>query len=312
MGTNSAVAATASLRLSYTSLRLALLVGICGGVPHITNMDAFLGDVVISKTIIQYNYSRQYPRHFIIKNTVEDSLRRDIWVLLTVFKMELMREWLQNEALEHLQHMQAADRKKWQRANYQYPGMINNKLYPLNYVHKHQTPSDLGIGNLGAFYESASKAYCSNTQCGSTDLVARERFIEDDRFSPEIFIGRIGSGNTIMKSREDRDRIAAASNIIGFKMEGARAWDEVPYIVIKGICNYANSHKNKAWQDFAAATAVSVMKAILGRYVTHGRDQSLAQTNGPEQEMSKWNVSSNSFGNLAWINQGDVRRNLTF
>ncbi len=28
-------------------------------------------------------------------------------------------------------------------------------------------------------------------------------------------------------------------------MEGAGVWDEVPYIVIKGICDYADSHKNK-------------------------------------------------------------------
>ena len=62
-----------------------------------------------------------------------------------------------------------------------------------------------------------------------------------------------------MKSGADRDRIA-------FEMEGAGAWDQIPCIVMKGICDYGDSHKNKGWQAFAAATAASVAKAILGRY----------------------------------------------
>ncbi|RBR26551.1 uncharacterized protein FIESC28_00668 [Fusarium coffeatum] len=75
IGTNSAAAATASLRSSYTGLHLAL-VGICGGVPRIANFDACLGDVVVSKAIVQYDYGRRYPGHFSEKNTIEDSLGR--------------------------------------------------------------------------------------------------------------------------------------------------------------------------------------------------------------------------------------------
>ncbi|KAH7308380.1 hypothetical protein B0I35DRAFT_441768 [Stachybotrys elegans] len=93
MGTNGAAAATASLRSSYTNLNLAILVGICAGVPHIGDFDAFLGDVVVSKTIIQYDYGRQYPGHFAVKNTVEDSLGRankDIGSLLAVFEIDLL------------------------------------------------------------------------------------------------------------------------------------------------------------------------------------------------------------------------------
>ncbi|PNP39161.1 hypothetical protein TGAMA5MH_08838 [Trichoderma gamsii] len=111
MGTNNAAAATASLRSSYTSLRLAILVGVCGGVPRIANVDAFLGDVVVSKTIIQYDYGRRHPGQFTVKNTVEDSLgsaNRDIQGLLAVFETELMRKRLQKEASEHLKHLQKA------------------------------------------------------------------------------------------------------------------------------------------------------------------------------------------------------------
>ncbi|PTD01267.1 hypothetical protein FCULG_00012945 [Fusarium culmorum] len=59
-----------------------------------------------------------------------------------------------------------------------------------------------------------------------------------------------------------------------------RAWDEVPCIVVKGICDYADSHKNKAWQDFAAATAAAVARAILGQYAADDGHQGLIQKNG--------------------------------
>lgn len=69
-----------------------------------------------------------------------------------------------------------------------------------------------------------------------------------------------------MKSGEDRDRISAEHGIIAFEMEGAGAWDEVPCIVVKGICDYSDSHKNKVWQDYAAAVAAAVGRALLERY----------------------------------------------
>ena len=48
-GINSATAANLTLRSSYTDIEVAILVGICGGVPRIDNFDAYLGDVVVSK-----------------------------------------------------------------------------------------------------------------------------------------------------------------------------------------------------------------------------------------------------------------------
>lgn len=272
MGTNNAAAATASLRSSYTSLRLAILVGICGGVPRIERFDAYLGDVVVSKTIIQYDYSRQYQGRFAIKDTVEVSLgkaNKDIRSLLAVFETELMRERLRNETLKHLQHLQEEAIKKRRRADYRYPGASKDNLYSPKHVHQHRIPCDLCAANK--FCESASKASCVEAGCGSTEIVVRDvvrdRVVENGSFSPEIYIGRVGSGNTVMKNGGDRDQIAAKHGIIAFEMEGAGAWDEVPCIVIKGISDYADSHRNKDWQDFAAATAASVAKAILGRYI---------------------------------------------
>ncbi|KAM0449220.1 hypothetical protein ACHAO4_007884 [Trichoderma viride] len=282
IGTNSAAAATASLRSSYTSLRLAILVGICGGVPRIERFDVYLGDVVVSKTIIQYDYGRQYAGRFAIKDTVEDSLgkaNKDIRSLLTVFETEIMRERLRNETLKHLQHLQEEAIKKRRRADYRYPGASKDNLYSPKYVHQHRIPCDLCAANK--FCESASKASCEEAGCGSTEIVVRDRVVENGSFRPEIYIGRVGSGNTVMKSGSDRDQIAAKHGIIAFETEGAGAWDEVPCIVIKGISDYADSHRNKDWQDFAAATAASVAKAILGRYIIRDGERVSTQSIAP-------------------------------
>lgn len=67
-----------------------------------------------------------------------------------------------------------------------------------------------------------------------------------------------------MKSGEDRDRIAGAGDYITFEIEGAGVWDNFPCIIIKGACDYANSHKSKIWQQYTAATAAAYIKALLG------------------------------------------------
>jgi nucleoside phosphorylase len=46
-------------------------------------------------------------------------------------------------------------------------------------------------------------------------------------------------------------------------MEAAGLMDRFPCLVIRGICDYADSHKNKRWQAYAAATAAAYAKELL-------------------------------------------------
>ncbi|KAJ9244377.1 hypothetical protein DTO169E5_1982 [Paecilomyces variotii] len=50
-------------------------------------------------------------------------------------------------------------------------------------------------------------------------------------------------------------------------MEGVGVWDKFNCLVIKGVCDYADSHKSKVWQDYAAAAAAAVAKEVLKQYV---------------------------------------------
>src|SRR6202046_1602242 len=39
--------------------------------------------------------------------------------------------------------------------------------------------------------------------------------------------------------------------------------DDFPCLVVRGICDYADSHKNQRWQGYAAATAAAYAKGLL-------------------------------------------------
>ncbi|KAH7182127.1 nucleoside phosphorylase domain-containing protein [Fusarium sp. MPI-SDFR-AT-0072] len=118
---------------------------------------------------------------------------------------------------------------------------------------------------------------CNEAGCDEKFLVARCRlqkkmFLEEqgdicEAQKPLIFLGRFGSGDTVLKSSRDRDKLAERLGIAAFEMESAGLWEDSPCIVVKGVCDSADSHKNKEWQDFAAATSASVVKALLERSI---------------------------------------------
>jgi nucleoside phosphorylase len=83
----------------------------------------------------------------------------------------------------------------------------------------------------------------------------------------------------VIKSAVHRDKIASQEKVIAFEMEGAGVWDEVPCVVVKGVCDYADSHNYNGWQNFAAATAASAAKAILERYVQTDKPLEAASNN---------------------------------
>lgn len=278
MGTISATSGAAGLRASYNNLKLVLVVGICGGMPKIEGCEAILGDVVISKTIKQYDYGRQYPQGFKTKDGVEDTLGRapkDIRNLLATLTKEFERKRLQKRAVQHLEALKVAAVKERRRADYRYPGASEDRLFASEYAHVHR--GSCTACSQGEVCSLASETSCSDIRCEQSNLISRDRLnqAEAETPQPEIFIGAIASGNAVMKSGKDRERLSKelGGDVVAFEMEGAGVWDELPCLVVKGICDYADSHKNKRWQSYVSATAAAVAKAVLQRYVIHDNPQ---------------------------------------
>lgn len=277
VGTVAAAGAAASFRSSYPNLELAFLVGICSGVPTISKNEIHLGDVVISNSAVQYDLGKQYHQQFVVKDTVNDSLGRpnkNIRSLVASFTTDYIREQLQKKACFYLQHLENAAAKGRQQENYQYPGIEQDKLFIAAYQHKHRNeqPCNFCNNQTNGFCEQAAKASCAELCCDETNLVKRTDLeLRGSGGDPEIFVGRIASGNSVIKSGEHRDKIAQEQGVIALEMEGAGLWDEIPCIIVKGVSDYADSHKNDLWQRYAAATAASVLKAVLGRYTMTDR-----------------------------------------
>ena len=275
MGKVSVAGSAASLRASYVGVRLAFLVGVCGGVPGIREM--ILGDVVISDDLVQYDFGRQYPGAFVAKDTVQvhpGLSSKDVRSLVSYFRTESGRRDLQDDAVENLIGLQNSAVAKRYQSSYEYPGPGEDKLFEATYRHRHREPSpcEFCCGETERFCEKAAGTPCAELGCDTNRLVPRRRLKMHRRgkrqkaHEPEVFIGRVASADMVMKSGEHRDQFAEQYGVIAFEMEAAGIWDEIPCIVVKGVCDYADSHKSKSWQPFAAATAAAVTKSILGRY----------------------------------------------
>jgi nucleoside phosphorylase len=75
-----------------------------------------------------------------------------------------------------------------------------------------------------------------------------------DAQAPSVFIGQVGSADTVLKSGIDRDRLAREHDILAFESEGSGIWEEFPCVIVKGVCDYADSHNSKFY-GFRPGTA---------------------------------------------------------
>jgi nucleoside phosphorylase len=126
------------------------------------------------------------------------------------------------------------------RTEFTYRGLEQDRLFDAASDH-------YGLGNT-----------CDN--CETSRLVTRPA---RHRHDPIIHYGLIASGNQVIKHGGTRDKLGQELGILCFEMEAAGLMDSFPCLVIRGICDYADSHKNKQWQGYAAATAAAYAKELL-------------------------------------------------
>lgn len=93
--------------------------------------------------------------------------------------------------------------------------------------------------------------------------------------TPAVHYGSIASGNQVMRDGVTRDRLRKELNVLCFEMEAAGLKDNFPCLVIRGICNYADTDDSERWRHYAAATAAAYTKELLyiipGPLVAHAQ-----------------------------------------
>ncbi|KAL9093551.1 MAG: hypothetical protein Q9165_003946 [Trypethelium subeluteriae] len=274
MGKSASASVAANFCSSFESIRLGLVVGICGGAPvGITkNEEMILGDVVVSTGVVQFDFGRQYSDRVIRKDTLEDELgRQNMEIRGFLRKMGGLhgRKQLKDNSFIHLTELCSKnDFDAWG-----YPGASKDILYPSTYRHIHQQPEACRTCASNSSCQAARESSCEELNCDASKQIPRVRLQKIEQraltaktgiiHGPEIYFGKVASGDLVIKSEIHRDEIARREKVIAFEMEGAGAWDHFPTVVIKGVCDYADSHKNKEWQGYAAATAAATMKAFL-------------------------------------------------
>ncbi|PLB49710.1 purine and uridine phosphorylase [Aspergillus steynii IBT 23096] len=231
MGKGSAAVVASNLRMSYPGVQLALVVGICGAVPVSKDgVKIALGDVIISDSLVEYDIGRQYPDGFQRKNDAKSMFGRpslEIRTVLASLRTLDIGEQFQERIHYHFKALQAR-KPVWE-----------NPSTSLHHESLHEKEKDSQILQSG---------------------------LHEDTPGPALHIGTMASADTVMKSDTHRDELAHSEGIIGFEMEGPGVWDIFPCLIIKGVCDYADSQKNKLFQNYAAATGAAGAKAFLSHW----------------------------------------------
>ncbi|KAK6523159.1 hypothetical protein TWF694_006054 [Orbilia ellipsospora] len=266
MGKAQATKVATTLEIEFRGTKLVLLVGICGGIPFYDNngikQEIILGDIAISDQVVQYDFGRKYPDSFVRKDMSIRSNRDTVKLLGRVEKGLAQFSGNTFKTLKDIQRNLSE--------RFRYPGTANDWLFESSYRHKHYFAVSCDAcakckSEADRVCEESVGSSCQDLGCRDK-LINRKR-LETDQPLPTVHIGKIGSGDTVMKSAKDRDRTAEQENLIAFEMEGAGIWDtfrpECAFLVVKGVCDYADSHKNKIFQRYAAATAAACTKVLL-------------------------------------------------
>ena len=231
-GTNNAANVASNMYRSFPSISVRLVVGIGGGVPG--KGDVRLGDVVVGSAVVQYDIGRTGPHGF-QRTGVPRSPPYGLMTAVSKLRADNESDGSMIPAI-----LSDMCRKFPAMAKFTHRDTLQDQLFESSYDH---------------IKESAT---CDS--CDRSKLV--ERHVRNST-SPIIHYGVIASGNQVMKDARSRDLLGEELGATCFEMEAAGLMEPFPCLVIRGICDYADSHKNKGWQEYAAATAGAYAKQLL-------------------------------------------------
>ena len=248
-GTASVAIVARDMLNSFPNVRIGLMVGIGGGAPS-RQHDIRLGDIVVSTPrdgkggVFQYDFGK----------TIQDQSFRTTGFLNqppTILRAAVNGLKAQYESEGH--RLEAAissvlEKKARLRKKYKRPDPSYDRLYESEIIH----PLNDATSCIIVCGDNPSKL-----------ILRPERGKDED--NPEIHYGLIASANQLMKDALVRDRLAAEMDVLCFEMEAAGLMNHFPCLVIRGICDYSDSHKNKEWQGYAAMTAAAYAKDLLRR-----------------------------------------------
>ncbi|EWY79535.1 hypothetical protein FOYG_17336 [Fusarium oxysporum NRRL 32931] len=241
-GKSSAASVARDMLHSFPNVRIGLMVGIAGGAPG--KHDIRLGDIVVSSAgngkggVFGYDFGKAIQG----RDFQETGLLNQPPTLLrtTVSGLKARYERKGHQLTETINMI--LEKNPRLRGKYKQPGTGAYRLFKSEVTH------DLSCA-----------AICSEDV---SNLVLRPERTEDED-NPTIHYGLIASADRLMKDASARDRLSEEKEVLCFEMEAAGLMNHFPCLVIRGICDYSDSHKNKEWQGYAAMVAAAYAKDLL-------------------------------------------------
>ncbi|KAL9063225.1 MAG: hypothetical protein Q9161_009580 [Pseudevernia consocians] len=236
-GPVSASIMAAQMRVDFSAIRWMLTVGIAGGVPS-TKADIRLGDIVVHRPTAD---SPSSLTHNAKKGPTNDqqltitTLNKPSNLLLTATgRVETTAILGKSQIPRHISDIVQKD------SSFARPDSTQDILFQPDYDYvKGEDDCD---------------------HCDLGRVVVRQ---PRDTQNPKVHYGLIASSNQDVRDGSIRDNLAAKHGILAFGAEAAEFEDADTVVVIRGICDYADSHKSKIWQGCAAAAAAAYAKEML-------------------------------------------------
>jgi nucleoside phosphorylase len=239
---NAATVGTNLLR-SFPNVRIGLTVGIGGGAP--SPKDIRLGDVVVGTPqgkhtgILQHDFGKSIQG---VGFQRMGRLNSPPQALLTAVSNLQTNHARQGNGLKkavgHLLKKNTHMKESFAR-----PDSDTDILFEAEFIHQ-------------------GKACDSCDSCLRVAGKVKKRTQRADK-ELKVHYGTIASGDELLRDANRRDRLASDEGVLCFEMETAGLMNSFPCLVIRGICDYSDSHKNKIWQGFAAMAAAAYAKQLL-------------------------------------------------
>ncbi|KAM0264307.1 hypothetical protein ACHAQJ_000797 [Trichoderma viride] len=275
-GTNNAATVASNIEKRFPSINIHLMVGIGGGAPG--KLDLRLGDVVVGSRVMQYDLGKINGDGQIERSGFSRIPPSNL--LTYIIKLRAIHEATPTRVPSILQEMHNGHPAM---TKYAHPNS-QDRLFRADYDH--------------------NPAAISCDGCDESMLVHR---LPRTNLYPKIHYEAIASSNQVMKHGITRDKIAQELEVACFEMEAAGLMN-FPYLLIRGVCDYSDSHKNEEWQEYAAAVAAAYAKEFLDTIpISGGKAAAVHNTECRTDEESLQN-RRNSFLNFLKFEQIDSRQ----
>lgn len=243
---------TGSMFKTFRNIRMAVLVGIGGGIPspevsEESLENIHLGDVVVGwpgdgkPACVYHDRGRsKVDGQFELVGTMQNPdwrLTNALGVLASDHEMG------RTTFADQLARLQRHKKKR----KFAHPGLEHDKLFRAVYHH---------VGDY--------RSRC--VECDPAELVQRPQRTKDDKDALVFHLGRIATGNAVIQDAELRDQIGArCDGALCVEMEAAGVDANRRCLVVRGISDYADLHKSDVWRSHAAGNAAAFTRELLCR-----------------------------------------------